>query len=160
MSGWYQLGDPTDPKWRGKPPQMLNEDIPTLWQFLDGPAAPNYTTMFYNVALTSVEPSTIPGAPALQAMWLYNISKRIDAVGETETEEHIIEVTSRAGIRTLGQIMAYRWLWDYTKPRPGPFKAMIVCQYADPDVIVIAESLDIAVLELNPISLQQAIRNL
>lgn len=158
MPGWYKLGDPLTPEWRGKPPQMLNDDIPTWWQYLDSANTPKFETLFYNVAMTAVEPGEIAGPASMREMWLYNVSKRVDVVAEFENNVHLIEVTSRAGVRALGQIMAYRWLWDYLQPRPGAVIPMIVCQYGDPDILVMAPELGITIIELTPISLQNILK--
>jgi len=139
---------------------MLPDDIPVWWQYLDSPNCPRYETVYYNVAMTSVEPSTIPGPKNLANMWLYNISKRIDAVACTPTKAHIIEVTGRAGIRSLGQIISYKRLWEHTKPLPIPFSASILCLYSDPDVIFVSSSHDISIIELTPIELLESLKAL
>lgn len=153
MPGWYKLGDPVERTWRGRPQQMLPDDIPTWWKFLESPNTPNFETIFYNVAMTAVDPRSIEGPHSIVEMWLYNISKRVDAVAEFEDAVHIIEVTGRAGVRSLGQIVAYKWLWDYTKPRPGTPIPMIVCEYSDPDIVRMSLDLGITIIELAPISI-------
>jgi len=158
MPGWFKIGDPLPTTWRGRPPQMLAADTPLWFRYLDRPGQLPYKNLYYNVAMTSVDPGDIPGAPALIEMWMYNISKRIDVIAELENEVHIIEVTSRAGVRALGQIITYHDLYEYTKPLLKPATPVIVCDYADPDILWMAQNLGITVVELSPLDLQRAIQ--
>ena len=157
MPGWYKIGSPLPATWRGRPPQMLAEDIPRWWQYLERPGTPKYINLFYNVAMTVVDPQDIQGNSVMIDMWMYNISKRVDVMAETEKEMHVIEVTTRAGVRSIGQAILYTFLYDETKPFPKPRIPMIVCDYADPDIQALAIVHGVEIVELRPINMQQAI---
>lgn len=157
MPGWFKLGNPVTAEWRGRPAQMLKEDAPIWWKYLDSPNTPTYEEIYYNVAMTTVEPEDVSEAENLRDMWLYNISKRVDVIGILPGEAHIIEVTTRAGVRALGQAMLYQFLYSHTAPMDLPGLAMIVCEYSDPDVNVLAQLLGIRIVELTPLTLQHIV---
>lgn len=107
--------------------------------------------------MTTVDPRDIQGNAVMIEMWMYNISKRVDVMAETEKEIHVIEVTTRAGIRALGQALLYSYLYDKTGPFSKPRTTMLVCDYADPDVEALAIQSGVKIVELRPISTQQTI---
>lgn len=137
---------------------MLNDDVPTWWKYLDSPNTPEYTELHYNVAMTSVSPDIIQGPTSMVEMWLYNISKRVDVIGKSARGLDIIEVTGRASIRTLGQIIAYDSLYQLTRPLLDPANPVIVCDYADPDVLFLCNQLAITIVEMTPVELQRILQ--
>lgn len=138
---------------------MLTDDVPVWFAYLEQ-YQDRYKTVYYNVAMTSLDPGDIPGIPSMVNMWLYAISKRVDVMASTGSEIHIIEVTRRAAIRSFGQAVMYKELYDLVKPFTLPPTSMIVCHSADPDVIHFAPKFGITVVQLQPLSLQQVITTL
>lgn len=104
------LGQSFAPTWRGKPPQMLSSDHPLWDAFLDQ-YGKLFERFFYNVLVgeAAIEFKTEPTIE--QKIERASLSKKIDAIGETEDEVWIIEVASRPGLRAIGQLMSYRALW-------------------------------------------------
>lgn len=146
---WYKIGVKEDITWRGNPPQMLPEDRPIWFEYLDK-WRPEYKAIYYNLAMTTIGSDDIVAPKAIQDMWLYSISKRIDAIGEKEEEIDIIEVCDRASIRALGQTIIYPELYQICTPFGKPFNTKIICKNADPDVAEIAPKYDIDIIELHP----------
>ena len=144
---WYEIGKAYPPEWRGKPPQMLNTEVPTWYKYLDKHQT-EYKVIYYNLALTLQEPPANT-LPTLVAGWMHSIAKRIDAVGiRTDGSIDIIEVTTSAGLRSVGQGITYRELWTLIKPLKGPFRSMVVCDYANPDVKYVCEKYGVTVIEV------------
>jgi len=156
---WFKIGLTQSPSWRGRPPQILPEDIDVLWRFLDREGA-KYERLHYNLAMTVLSPEDIPGTEKIKEMWLYAISKRVDIAAETKTEIHLIEVTRRAGVRSLGQAILYKRLYEICRPFHKPAKTMIVCDYADLDVLSVARAYKVEVVELEPRPLEMRIEQL
>jgi len=146
---WFRVSLKQSPTWRGAPPQMLPDDRPVWWEYLDTKRPP-YTAVYYNLAMTKLGPEDIVAPKAIQEMWLYAISKRVDALGETEDYIDLIEVCQRAAIRSLGQIITYKELYDLCKPFEKPCKPKIVCNDADPDIAWLAPKFGIEIVELHP----------
>lgn len=128
---------------------MLPEDRPVWWEYLEK-REKKYIAVYYNVAMTTVGPEDIIAPKAIQEMWLYAISKRVDVVGELKDSVDLIEVCQRAAIRSLGQIITYNELWKLTKPLPKPANPIIVCMDADPDVKYVAQKYKIEIIQLHP----------
>lgn len=128
------LGRPYFPDWRGRPPHMLFEDVPVWHRFLD-----SYSDMFIRIYY-----DCLVGGPwytdeqlkdPMLRMWRANASKRIDAVGETETEVLIIEVATSPGLRAIGQVQAYRSLWLEDPKIEKPEFPVLVLEHVDTDLI-------------------------
>ena len=135
----YILGDVFATSWRGTPPHMLPVDVPVWHDYLDQ-HADDYLHFYYDVALTT-KPKP-PDAPteAMITMWKKSFGKRIDAVGEQRNSVQIIEVTERAFLRTLGQIMVYSELWRIDPPIKKPFTPLILCRTMDEDVAYVCDA--------------------
>jgi len=130
----YLLGDPYAATWKGKPPHMLPVDVPVWHDFLDKHAN-DYLQFYYDVALTTKpKPPDVP-LGSMMTMWKKSFGKRIDAVAEMRNSVHIIEVTERAFLRSLGQILVYTELWRIDPPIKKPFLPYIVCRIIDEDVL-------------------------
>jgi len=130
---WYDTGTPVAPDWRGKPPQMLEREVPVWWRYLDHHMG-EYERIWYALALTLKEPPT--GVPAEVARgWMRSAAKRLDAVAKRKDGTlDLVEVTTSAGLRAVGQAATYQELWRIIKPLPGKWRMLVVCEYADEDV--------------------------
>jgi len=78
-------------------------------------------------------PTDLP--PEMLAVSRAVTRKRIDAVGYTGTDYWVIEVKPFGGFTALGQIVAYRRLFDAEYPPPRPPIGVLVCEMLDPDMI-------------------------
>lgn len=71
---------------------------------------------------------------------------RIDAVEITDSEIHLIEVTSRVTCRTIGQVLSYLMLHRLDGLAIKPTRAIIVCERIDEDFENICNGYDIEVI--------------
>ena len=137
---WFEIGPAVGPDWRGKPPQMLERETPVWWRYLDRHMG-EYERIYYALALTLKEPPT--GVPeAVARGWMHSVAKRIDAVGvRKDGGVDLVEVTTSAGLRAVGQAATYSELWRLLRPLPGRWRMLVVCEYADEDVRYMLEKL-------------------
>ncbi|KKL54408.1 hypothetical protein LCGC14_2265720, partial [marine sediment metagenome] len=78
-------------------------------------------------------------------MWRALTAKRIDAMGETEKELFLIEVSSDPGLRAIGQIQVYAMLWAEDPKINKPIIKTLVCAVVDPDLLSAAATYDIQI---------------
>jgi len=127
------LGKPYTIDWRGNPPHMLKPDIPVWWRFMEKWGF-QYKTIYYDCLLGGPAYTEEQLKDPMMRMWRQNLSKRADAIGETESEVHIIEVASDPRLRALGQLQVYRALWLQDPKIMKPEKLVLVCDRLDPDL--------------------------
>lgn len=135
---YFTLGNPYDPYWPGIPPHMLTDDLP-VWNDFRKRFEKDFKTFYYDVALSIREPPATAITPSLVALWKKTWGKRIDVIGIKDNEVWIIEVTTGAYLRTIGQILTYYQLWKVDPPLKAPFTPYIVCRYIDEDVAFTCE---------------------
>jgi len=111
---------------------MLAPDIPVWWRFVD-----KYGFMFeriyYDAELGGPYYTEAQLKDPMIKMWRRLRSKRADAIVETQDEVWIIEVSQDAGLRAIGQVLAYRALWLEDPQILKPERLLIVCQIIDED---------------------------
>ncbi len=136
------LGKSFEIDWRGRPPHMLDQDIPVWYRFLE-----NYGFMFQNLYY-----DVFVGGPwyseeklkdPLFYAWRALNAKRIDALAETEKDLWLIEVNSNPGLRAVGQLQVYLKLWEEDPKIDKPVQLVLVCAVVDPDLLSAASSLGI-----------------
>lgn len=110
---WLYLGNKYNVDWPSRPPQLLEQDNPT-WQKYREKIAPKMKFFYYNVAVTMYPIAKEAHTETEQKLWMYPISKRIDAVGWDGTNWHLYEVNRNAKLRSIGQAISYRDLWNAT----------------------------------------------
>ncbi len=133
---WLQLGNKYNPDWDGRPPQLLEQDNPT-WQKYRKKIAADMKYILYNVAITMYPIPETATTEANKRLYMYPISKRIDAVGWDGTNWHLYEVNRNAKLRSIGQAIAYRDLWNEadTKYKQGKTNlTYIITEIIDDDV--------------------------
>lgn len=128
------LGRPYNTSWRGSPPHMLKEDVPIWLRFLDK-YGDFYPGVYYDVAVGGPELSKEELEDPLKRMWLYNNSKRIDAVIKLPEEVMIIEVATRPGLRAIGQLLTYVSLWQEDDPWGLIERPYLISEHVDKDLI-------------------------
>lgn len=111
----HLLGEPFPPTWRGRPPAMLDADVPVWHAFLDQRGA-EFTRFFYNVRITSEDLAARFPRAEDRSIAEALLPKRIDAVGERGADIWLIEVAETPGLRSLGQLLTYRTLWAREHP--------------------------------------------
>lgn len=142
---WLQLGNKYDPSWSGRPPQLLSADNPT-WQKYREKIKDKMKCLYYNVAMTIYEAPEAAKNAAQERMYLYPIAKRVDAVGFDGKKYHLFEVNRSAKLRSVGQAISYRELWNMldTKYKQGKTDlTYIITEFVDKDVKYICENKNI-----------------
>lgn len=137
-----ELGRPFSIDWRGNPPHMLAPDIPVWYRFLDVYGF-MFKKLYYDAYVGGFFFSSKKLLDPFQRMWRANTAKRIDALVETEKNVLIIEVSLVPGLRAIGQLEVYRYLWLEDPKIEKPALRLLVCQGIDNDVIAAASSLGI-----------------
>lgn len=123
--------------WRGTPPQMLPEDVPVWYRFLDS-YGDFFLALYYNCLLGGPWYTKKQLQDPMLRMWRATTSKRVDAVAETEDEIWLIEVATTPGLRSIGQLHTYRALWIENPIIPKVEKCVLVCEHVDQDLIAAA----------------------
>jgi len=62
------------------------------------------------------------------------LSKRADAIAETNHETWLIEVSASPGMRALGQLLTYHELWKQDPKLPTTIRLVLVADAIDPDI--------------------------
>ena len=127
------LGPRYSVDWRGRPPHMLQPDIPVWWRFLETYGSP-IINLYYDCLLGG--PPWQPGEELdpMRRMWRTNVSKRADAIAELRDEVWIIEVADDPGLRAVGQLLSYRALWLRDPKFAKIERMLLVCNKVDPDL--------------------------
>lgn len=142
---WGQLGPKYKTEWNLRPPQLLQQDDPT-WQEYRKQIEAKMEFFYYNVALTLYEIPEWAKTDKEKRMAMYPLSKRIDAVGYDGENYHLYEVNRNAKLRSVGQAITYRILWNtlssLLKTKPTTLTYIITSQ-PDEDVIHVCEKMNI-----------------
>ncbi len=104
------LGPKYSTDWRGRPPHMLQPDIPVWYRFLDQEGA-RFLALYYDSLLGGPTLSPSEMLDPMQRMFRANTAKRTDAIAELDAEVWLIEVSDYPGMRAVGQLMTYQTLW-------------------------------------------------
>ncbi len=136
------LGKAFSIDYRGRPPHMLDQDIPVWYRFLEKYGY-LFEKLYYDVFVGGPWYSKEKLADPLLYMWRALNAKRIDALGETEKELFLIEVNTNPGLRAVGQLQVYGKLWSEDPKLNKPIVKVLVCAVVDPDLLSAAASFDI-----------------
>lgn len=123
--------------WRGRPPHMLQEDIPVWYRFLEK-WGQIFTDLYYDVLLGGIWLTPEQQKDSMWVMWRANTAKRADAIAETPDSVWIIEVASHPGLRALGQLLTYESLWLEDPKITKPAVMVLVCETVDTDLFAAA----------------------
>ena len=137
-----ELGKAFAIDWRGRPPHMLDKDIPLWYAFLDKWGW-NFIKLYYDSFVGGPWFSAEKLKDPLFYAWRALNAKRIDAIGETEKTVWIIEVSYDPGLRAIGQLQVYSKLWTEDPKIDKPVELVLVCAVVDPDLLSVAASLNI-----------------
>ncbi len=138
------LGKPFEITYRGRPPHMLDQDIPVWYRFLEA-YGDLFIKLYYDVFVGGPWYSKEKLENPLFYMWRALNAKRIDALGETKRELFLIEVNTNPGLRAVGQLLVYKKLWDEDPKINKPVKLILVCALVDPDLLSAAASMGIVI---------------
>lgn len=129
------LGPKYSIDWRGRPPHMLNPDIPVWYRFLKE-WGPHFEALYYDCLLGGPTLSAEKEKDPMERMWRALTAKRADAIAETKTETWLIEVSAYPGMRALGQLLTYKTLWLDDPKIDKPVVMVLVADQVDADVMV------------------------
>lgn len=141
------LGEPFEVTWDGAPEQMLEQDVP-LWHLFRKKYGSQFSHFFYNVRVGGPDLKNVKADEKLLKMWYDVTAKRIDAIGEKNQEIWIIEVASIPGIRAIGQILSYRFLWNLDIKIKKLVKDVLLCYRIDNDLEMVLKHYGVMVLKI------------
>jgi hypothetical protein len=127
------LGQTYDIAWRGRPPHMLDADVPVWFRFLDAYGS-MIRALYYDCLLGGPFLTPDQEKDPFQRMWRFNTSKRADAIAETDGEVWIIEVAAYPGLRAIGQLQVYQTLWIEDPKIIKPERLVLVAERIDSDL--------------------------
>ena len=127
------LGRSYSVDWRGRPPHMLDPDVPVWYRFLDTYGA-YFQALYYDSLLGGPFLTPAQEQNPFQRMWRANTAKRTDAIAELSTEIWIIEVASYPGLRAVGQLQVYQSLWIEDPQIMKPERLVLVADRIDNDL--------------------------
>ena len=142
---FQDLGRTYKTTWAGSPAHMLRPDVP-VWHKWRRAHLDDWDSCLYDVRLTLNEIPANVLEENMRRMWFANISKRIDAVCIRDDIIWILEVTSTAGLRAIGQAVTYRHLWQHIRPMTQPTKTGILCTRMDNDIRAVCKLYDIMII--------------
>lgn len=136
------LGRPYDPYWEGRPPAMLETDIPVWWRWLEMNRA-FVLRVFYDCLVGGKFYTEKQLKDPMLKLWRRNLAKRIDALVETANEVWICEVAFAGGIRSIGQLVTYQTLWMQDPKIIKPERLLLICAGTDEDIANAAATIGI-----------------
>ncbi len=128
-----ELGHRFLTSWRGHPPHMLEPDIPVWFRFLDK-YGDLFSALYYDCLLGGPWLTPEQKLDPMQVMWRHNTSKRADAIAELISEVWIIEVSAYPGLRAMGQLQTYQFLWNEDPQIDKTPRMLMVAERIDTDL--------------------------
>jgi len=144
-----ELGRPFSIEWRGHPPHMLKPDEPVWYLFLKT-YGKFFINLYYDCFVGGPNFTEEELKDPLNKLWRSNTVKRIDAIAELPDEVWIIEVATRPGPRSLGQLMTYQALWLEDPKIIKPEKMCLVCGVVDTDIAPSAAKFGAQIFVMRP----------
>ena len=139
------LGEKYPPDWAGSPAQMSANDY-VIWSRFQDLAAQNYDSLYFSVLVGDATMWT-EGLEADMAQVVEHASRRrIDVVGETKDEWHIIELRMNTGPGAIGSVLTYKMLWEAEPPDPRKVIPVIVTDTTDANLAFACQKLGIKLI--------------
>lgn len=114
-------------------PHLLPHDI-EVWERWLGLYGSQYTHFDYDVRVGQGRDPGENYAPNMRQMGIDLSQRRIDAVGHQKDRITIIEITTAAGLKTIGQIFTYPVLYQRKFHPLKPLRSLIVCSSVQDDM--------------------------
>ena len=133
------------PDWAGFPVQMSANDG-EIWARFRNILPEFYQRLYYSVLV---------GDPTMWSEGLeeemirvveHASRRRIDVVGETDTEWHIIELRMNAGPGALGSVLTYKVLWEADPPDNKNVVPIIITDTTDSNLAFACQKLGIRLI--------------
>ncbi len=121
-----------------KYPHMLPYEA-ELWDRFLKRRSPEFIKLEYDVHVgdAPVPPEALPDY--LKGMFQSVYKKRIDVVAHDPGTIYVIEVKGRAGLSALGQVLAYKFLYERDFSPGKPVEMRIVCERKEMNIDEIAK---------------------
>lgn len=123
-------------------PHLLQPDI-DLWKRYLADDPDNFIDYDYDVRVGA---GRDPGSAApenIRKMSLDLSQRRIDAIGYKADSLTIIEITLSAGLRAIGQLVAYPTLFNITHNPTQPIAVLLIAEEIQTDMLPVIEVLKI-----------------
>jgi len=128
---------------------MLREDVPVWYEFLESWGF-LFDSLYYDCLLGGITLTKEEQSDRMKRMWRANTAKRADAIAEMANEVWIIEVATRPGLRSIGQLITYQYLWREDPKIEKPDKMVLVCRDFDKDLFAAAARSGILIYAVPP----------
>ena len=120
-----------------KYPHMLPVEA-ELWDKFLRERTPEFIKLEYDVHVGDVPPPPETLPDYLKGMFQSVYSKRIDVVAHDPDKIYVIEVKPRAGMTALGQVLAYKFLYERDFKPIVPVEMRLVCERKEMNIDEIA----------------------
>lgn len=114
-------------------PHLLPDDI-ALWEDFLTQHSAQFTQFEYDVRVGEGRQAADYYPDQIRKMALDLSMRRIDAIGYTEAETFLIEITVSAGLKAIGQIITYPLLYKQTFPTATNLHPLLVARQLEPDI--------------------------
>jgi len=112
---------------------MLAPDIPIWYRFLQQ-HGPQFLKLYYDCLLGGPDLTADQLKDPMNRMSRALLSKRADAIAETNDETWLIEVSASPGMRALGQLLTYHELWKADPKLSKTIRLILVADVIDIDI--------------------------
>ena len=139
------LGEEYPSDWGGSPAQMSTNDG-VIWARFRDTASQYYRNLYFSVLV---------GDPTMWSEGLeeemvrvveHASRRRIDVVGETDTEWHLIELRMNAGPGAIGSVLTYKTLWEASPLDEKPAIPIIITDVTDSNLAFACQKLGIKLI--------------
>jgi hypothetical protein len=121
-----------------KYPHMLPYEA-ELWDRFLSIRRPPFLQLEYDVHVGDAPPPPETLPDYLVNMFKSVNMKRIDVVAHDPDVIYVVEVKGRAGLSALGQVLAYKYLYERDFKPGKPVEMRIVCERLEPNIDEIAK---------------------
>ena len=125
-----------------KYPHLLPDDI-AIWERFLSAYEKRFNSFDYDVRVGLGRPADTSLPENIQKAAIALSQKRIDVVGHTDDAIMCIEITGHAGLKAIGQLVAYPLLYAETFKPTKPVLPLLVCAQLHPDVKPVLDSLKV-----------------
>lgn len=119
-------------------PHLLPADI-TVWEAFLTEYGDAYDHFDYDVRVGEGRPADATYPDNIRRMATDLSQRRIDAIGHAEDHIDIIEITTSAGLKAIGQLTAYPQLYAQLYHQMKPLRPLLVCSSLQPDIQPVLE---------------------
>lgn len=120
-------------------PHMLPDDVPVARRWMQR-VSRQAERFEFDVQVGEGRPAQDSLAPVYQKMALDLSRRRIDVVAHFRDHIVLAEVTRRAGIKAVGQLIVYPVLYEKTWHPIKPVKALLVAEELSSDIETVLQS--------------------